>query len=76
MILIISFKSSFKLNKLNPFHVLTAPFPLIFLSNLFISFEVNLLYKPVELSLAKGIAIFVSAFIPKLPNKEPKDQPD
>ena len=26
--------------------------------------------------IAKGIAIFVSAFLPKLPNQEPKDPPD
>ena len=31
--------------------------------------------KPGKLSLAKGIAIFVSAFFPKLPNQEPKDPP-
>ena len=62
MILVISFVSSFEINKVNPFSALTAPFPLIFLSNLFIAFEVKLLNYPVKLSLAKGIAIFVSAF--------------
>ena len=72
MILIISFISSFKINKLNPFPVLTAPFSLIYLSNLFILFEVKLLSNPGKLSLAKGISIFVSAFFPKLPNQEPK----
>ena len=55
MILIISFISSFKINKVNP--ALAAPFPLIFLSNLFIAFEVKLLTNPGELSLGKGTAI-------------------
>ena len=43
MVLIISFISSFKKNKVNPFPALTASCPLIFLSNLFIAFEVKLL---------------------------------
>ena len=55
MILIILFISSFKINKVNP--ALAAPFPLIFLSNLFIAFEVKLLTNPGELSLGKGTAI-------------------
>ena len=55
MILIILFISSFKINKVNP--ALAAPFPLIFLSNLFIAFEVKLLTNPGELSLDKGTAI-------------------
>ena len=63
--LIIPFIYSFKINKLNPFPALTAPFPLIFLSNLFIATEVKLLTNPGKLSLAKEIAIFVSAFFPK-----------
>ena len=37
--LIISFMSSFKINKVNSFPALTAPFPLTFLSNSFIAFE-------------------------------------
>ena len=73
MILIVSFISSFEINRVNPFPTLTAPFPLIFLSNLFISFEVKLLTYPDKLSLAKGIAIFVSAFFPKVLNQKPKD---
>ena len=73
MILIISFPSSFEINKGNPFPALTAPFPLIFLSNLFIAFEVKFLTNQGKLSLAEGIAIFVGAFFPKLPNQEPKD---
>ena len=65
-----------RLNKVNPFPALTAPFPLIILSNLFIAFEVRLLTNPGKLSLAKGIPICVSGFFPKLPNQEPKDPPD
>ena len=51
-------------------------FPLIFLSNLFVAFEVKLFTNAYKFSLVKAIAIFISAFIPKLPNKEPKDPPD
>ena len=40
-ILVISFRSSFEINRVNPFPALTARFPLIFLSNLFIPFEVK-----------------------------------
>ena len=46
MILIISFKSTSEINKGNRFPALTAPLPLIFLSNLFIVFEVKLLTNP------------------------------
>ena len=63
MILVISFISSFEINNINPFPALIAPFPLIFLLNLFIAFEAKLLTKLVKLSLAKGIATFVSAFL-------------
>ena len=63
MILIISSISSFKINKVNPFHALTASFPLIFLSNLFIAFEAKLLTNPGKLSLAKGIARSLYYFI-------------
>ena len=76
MILIISFISSFEINKVNPFPTLTVPFPLIFLSNLLIALEVKLLTNPGKLSLDKGIATFVSAFFPKLANQEQKDPPD
>ena len=75
-ILIISFISSFKINKVNHFPAFTAPFPLNFLSNLFIAFELKLLTNLGKLSLAKGIAIFVSTFFPKLSNQEPKDPPN
>ena len=43
IILIISFVSSFEMYKVNLFPTLAAPFPYIFLSNLFIAFEVKLL---------------------------------
>ena len=52
MILIISFISSFKINKVNPVPALTVSFPLIFLSNLFIAFEIKLLTNPGKLSQA------------------------
>ena len=54
-----SFISSFQINKVNPFPALTALFPLIFLSDLFIEFEVKLLTNPCKLSLAKGVPMFV-----------------
>ena len=75
-IIFIIFISAFEINKLNPFSALTAPFPLIFLSNLYIAFEVNLLTNPGKLSVAKGIAIFLSAFFAKLTDQEAKDPPD
>ena len=74
--LIISFISLFEINKVNPFPALTATFPLIFLPNLFVAFEVKFLTNPGKLSLTKGIAIFVSAVFPKLPNQGPKDPRD
>ena len=58
MILIISFTSSFEISRVNSFSIL-------FLPNLFISFEVTLLENPGNLSLAKGITTFVSAFFPQ-----------
>ena len=72
MILII-FISSFKIYKVNPFPALAAPFPFIFLSNVFIAVKVKLLTNPNQLSLAKGIATFVSAFFPILANQELKE---
>ena len=62
MIFVISFISSFEINKLNSFFALTAPFPLTFISNLFIPFEVKLFTNPSKLSLAKKIARSVSDF--------------
>ena len=62
MIFVISFISSFEINKVNLLPAIAASFPLIFLSNSFIAFEVKLFTNPGKLSLAKGIATFVSAF--------------
>ena len=76
MTVIISFTPSFEIIKANPFPALTAPLPLIFLFNLYIAFEVKLLTYPGKSSLAREIAIFVSAFFPKSPNQELKDPPD
>ena len=76
MISMISPISSFEINQVNAFSALTAPFPLIFLSNLFIAFEVKLVINPVKSSLAKEITRFLSAFFPKSPNQEQKDAPD
>ena len=77
MILIISFICSFEINKVNPFPALKAPFPLIFLLNLFIYFEFQFFTNSVKSSLGKGIATFASAFFfSKLPNQELKDPPD
>ena len=39
MILTISSTFSFKMNEVNPLLALTVPFPIIFLSNLFIAFD-------------------------------------
>ena len=64
IILIISFISSFEINKVNPFPALTAPFVFILLSDLFMALEVKLRINPGKLSLAKGIGTFVSAFFP------------
>ena len=54
--------SPFKINEVNPFPALASPFPIIFLSNLFLALEVKLLPNSGKLSLAKGIATFVSVF--------------
>ena len=76
IILIISVISSFGINKVNPIHSLTAPFPLIFLSNLFIAFKAKLLTNIGKLSLAKVMSMFVGAFFPRSPNQELKDPLD
>ena len=55
IILLISFNFSFQVNKVNPFPAVRTPFLLIFLSNLFIAFEVKLLPNPGRLYLAKRI---------------------
>ena len=59
--LIISFISSFERNKVNLFPALTAAFPLISISNFFIVLEAKCA-NPGKMSLAKGIAMFVSVF--------------
>ena len=58
---IISFTSSFEINKVGPFHALTAHFPVTFLSNLFIAFEVKFFINPGKLSLAKGYLLVLSS---------------
>ena len=63
IILIISFISSFEINKVNPFPALTAPFVFILLSD-FMALEVKLCINTGKLSLSKGIGTFVSAFFP------------
>ena len=45
-ILIKSFISSFEINKVNPFPVLSARFPFIFFSNLFTAFKIELFVNP------------------------------
>ena len=76
MILIISFIFALEINRVNIFPALTATFPLISISGLFVTLEVKLLTNPITLCLAKGISTFVIAFFPKLANQEPKDPPD
>ena len=76
IILIIPLISSFEINEANPFSAVTAPFRLNFLSNVFIAFLVKLITNPGKLSLAKGIAISVTAFCPKWSNQEPEDPLD
>ena len=73
MILMISFISSFEINKGNPFPTLTASLQLIFLSNLFIAFKAKLLTSPCKWSLGKGMVGSVVVLFPKLPNQEPRD---
>ena len=43
---------------------------------MFIALGVKLLTNPGKLSFAKGIAILISAFFPKLSNQEQKVRPD
>ena len=64
IILIIPFISSIEINEANSFPALTAPFPLIFVPNLLIAFEVKLHTNRGTLSLSKGIARSVGAFFP------------
>ena len=62
MILMISFITLFKMNKVNVFSALTAPVPLIVISSLFIAFQVKLLTNPGKLFLVKLIVTFVGDF--------------
>ena len=56
--------SSFNINKINSFPALTAPISVcFFFSNLFIAFHIKLFTNPGKSSVAKGIAMFVSAFL-------------
>ena len=73
MNLIMLFISSFRIIKINSFPVLTAVFPIIFLSNLYTAFEGKLFTSPSKLSLAKGIVTSIITNLSKLPNQEPKD---
>ena len=68
----ISFLSSFKINKVNPF----TAFPLIFFQIYILYFKLLTNPGKCKLSLPKVIAMFVSAFFLKLPNQEPKNPPD
>ena len=61
---------------MNPLPALTAPCPVIFFSNLSNTEEVSLVANSGKTSLAKGTAILVGAFFPKLPNQEAKDSHD
>ena len=70
MVLIISLISSFEINKVNPFPAVTAPFPVIFLSSLFIAFKAKFLTYPGKLSLTKGKARSAITFLPKIMNYE------
>ena len=76
MIWISSIISSFKISKVDPFPALTARFPLVFISDLLIAFEVNLSTNPGKISLVKVIATFVSAFLSKNANQKPNAPPD
>ena len=76
MIFIISFISSFKINKVNPFTALTAPSGLIFPSNLSSALIGKLLANQDKLSVAKGFARPVITFSSKLPNILGRNPPD
>ena len=76
IILIILFICSFDKKYSKFFSSSDSSFSTYFLVKLFIALEVKFLTNPGKLSLAKGIAILFSAFLPKLNNEEPKDLPD
>ena len=64
------------MDKVNPFPALTAPYPLILLSNLFIAFktafEAILLYNLGNLAIVKGTPYFNISILPNLSNQRPK----
>ena len=62
IIFIISLMCLVEINEVNCLFSLIASFLLIFLSNLFIAFEVRYITNPSKLSLAKGIVTCASAF--------------
>ena len=68
--------SSFEMNKVKIFQVLTAPRSLIFLSNLFKRDEVALVANLGITSLTKGTARSSNTFLSKLPNVLPRNLPD
>ena len=74
-ILIISFISSFEMNKINSFSALTTPFRYIFLSNLSNTDEVALVSNLGKISLAQGTRSY-NVFLPKLPNVLPENPSD
>ena len=63
-IIFISLMCLVEINEVNCLFSLIASFLLIFLSNLFIAFEVRYLTNSSKLSLAKGIVTCASAFFP------------
>ena len=73
---IISFISSFQMNKLNLFPVLMAPLRLIFLSNLSNIDEVALVANLGKAPLARRIGRFISASLPNLPITLPRNLSD
>ena len=83
MIRMISSILSFETNKVNPFPTLRASTPLLaiasphlfFFSNLCNADEVDLVANIGKISLAKGTARSISAFLPKLPITLPRNPP-
>ena len=76
LILLISSLSSIKIIKFNPFHALTAPRPLIFLSNLSNVEEIVSVTNLGKTSLSEETARFISALLPNLSIVLPQNPPD
>ena len=76
-ILIISSISSYEMNNVNPFPALTAPYPLVFLSNLFNTGDDPLVANSDKISFAKRTSRPNNAFLSKLliilPNALPRN---